>query len=183
MGDGVRRREILGLAAGSPTAAGGAGAESAKPVAEEAARAAMAHYVETGPGVPVVTPVVQTAAGAVQGLVQDGDLTFRASATARRRSGRCVDAAEPAQAWKGTTPIDFGAPAMQMAGGDIADAPNDFGFQMHRVFTTPSEMKMMNEDCLYLNVWTPARRRPQAAGDGVDPRRRLRLRLGRPADL
>jgi para-nitrobenzyl esterase len=27
--------------------------------------------------------------------------------------------------------------------------------QMHQVFTTPSEMKVMNEDCLFLNVWTP----------------------------
>ena len=38
----------------------------------------------------------------------------------------------------------------------------------------------ISEDCLYLNVWTPPRvgRRP-AAGDGVDPRRRLHRRRRR----
>jgi para-nitrobenzyl esterase len=37
----------------------------------------------------------------------------------------------------------------------------------------------MSEDCLFLNVWTPrACQGRQAAGDGLDPRRRLRRRIG-----
>ena len=38
-----------------------------------------------------------------------------------------------------------------------------------------------SEDGLYLNVWTPGVRRRAPAGDGVDPRRRVRVRLGRGA--
>ena len=40
-------------------------------------------------------------------------------------------------------------------GGTTVVARNDFSFQMHRVFNTPSELKVINEDCLYLNAWTP----------------------------
>ena len=39
----------------------------------------------------------------------------------------------------------------------------------------------VSEDSLYLNVWTPACDDAQAAGDGVDPRRRVHLRLRRHA--
>ena len=41
------------------------------------------------------------------------------------------------------------------ADGAAVAARSDFALQMHRVFTTPSELKVMNEDCLFLNVWTP----------------------------
>jgi para-nitrobenzyl esterase len=67
-------------------------------------------------------------------------------------------------AWK--TILDcssYGAPAFQIAGGTIAAPVSDFGMAMGRVFTTPSDLKVQNEDCLFLNVWTPAtdnKRRP-----------------------
>ena len=51
---------------------------------------------------------------------------------------------------------DYGAPAMQMASGATAAPAGDYGMLMARVFTTPSELKIQNEDCLFLNVWTPA---------------------------
>src|SRR5258706_12171195 len=51
---------------------------------------------------------------------------------------------------------EYGAPAMQMATGATAAPMTDLGMQMSRVFTTPSELKIQNEDCLFLNVWSPA---------------------------
>jgi para-nitrobenzyl esterase len=165
MGEGVRRREMMGLAAGALTLAGGAGAQVARPATAEAARAATAHYVETGPGVPVVTPVIETPAGKVQGLVHGGVLTFLGLRYGAAPIGplRWRPPQKP-KPW--TTVADcshYGAPAMQMAGGTIAAPVSDFGMQMDQVFTTPSDLKIQNEDCLFLNVWTPgcdARRRP-----------------------
>ena len=84
---------------------------------------------------------------------------------------------------------------MKSAGGTSVETTNDFGFQMHRVFTTPSELKVMNEDCLYLNVWTPgadAKKRPvmvwihgggYAYGSGAQTQDQERgSRNGRPAE-
>ncbi|HEY1416043.1 MAG TPA: carboxylesterase family protein, partial [Caulobacteraceae bacterium] len=135
MGEGVRRREILGLAAGALTVAGGAGAQTAKPATAEAARAAMAHYVETGPGVPVVTPVIETTAGKVQGLVHGGILTFLGLRYGAPPIGalRWRPSQKP-KPW--TTVADcsaYGAPAMQMASGTIAGPVSDFGMQMDQV--------------------------------------------------
>ncbi len=41
----------------------------------------------------------------------------------------------------------------------------------------------VSEDCLTLNVWTPASAATKRAGDGLDPRRRLRHGLGQPAGV
>ena len=165
MGEGVRRREMLGLAAGVLTAAGAADAQTTRPAANEVARAAQLHHVETGPGVPVVTPVIETAGGKVQGLVRGGISTFLGVRYGAPPIGplRWRPPQKP-KPW--TTVADcshYGAPAMQMASGTIASPVSDFGMQMDQVFTTPSDLKIQNEDCLFLNIWTPAcdaRRRP-----------------------
>ena len=168
------RRTVIGLAAGaaalSATAAEAAGrtAKAAKPAAAKAARRAPAAppgAAETGPGVPIPTPVVKTKYGPVQGLVDNGVHAFKGLRYAAPPIGKLrFMPPQPPAPWTDTYDAsDYGAPAMQMAGGTSVVAPNDFSFQMHRVFTTPSEMKVMNEDCLYLNVWTPApdrKRRP-----------------------
>lgn len=136
-----------------------------------------------GPGVPTVTPVVSCHAGLFQGLAIDGISHFRGI--------RYGEAPVGALRWMSPRPAkpaigifdcsEFGAPAMQMASGTTVNHVNDFGMQMHRVFSTPSLMKVQNEDCLFLNVWTPnadAQRRPvmvwihgggYAYGSGADP--------------
>ncbi|MGH7012197.1 MAG: carboxylesterase family protein, partial [Caulobacteraceae bacterium] len=151
---GLGRREVLGLAAAGVagmTARSAAGA-SPPPGAVQPGQAAV------GPGIPVPTPRVQTRSGQVQGLVIDGVLNFRGIRYGAAPIGplRWMPP-QPAKPWTGVYDASaFGAPAMQVTGGVEIDAPNDFAFQMHQVFTTPSELKVMNEDCLYLNVWTPA---------------------------
>jgi para-nitrobenzyl esterase len=174
------RRDLFTLAAAA-TLTGLAASGGAR--AQTAGAAAIPVGAAKGPGVPTPTAVVQTRGGAVQGLVIDGVQSFKGMRYGAAPVGalRWMPPSPP-KPWKGTYDAsDFGAPAMQMAGGSSIDAPNDFAFQMHRVFTTPSELKVMNEDCLYLNVWTPgadARRRPvmvwihgggYAFGSGAQP--------------
>jgi para-nitrobenzyl esterase len=158
------RRELMGLAAGALALGSAAAAQGApKPSARKPPPAPGAP--ETGPGVPIPTRVVKTKYGPVQGLVEDGVSAFKGLRYAAPPIGKLrFMPPRPPEPWTETYDAsDYGAPAMQLAGGVTTVATNDFGFQMHRVFTTPSELKIQNEDCLYLNVWTPnpdARRRP-----------------------
>ncbi|MGH7024313.1 MAG: carboxylesterase/lipase family protein [Caulobacteraceae bacterium] len=155
---GVGRREVLGLAAGAALSASAGAASAAAPPSAAA-------YVETGLGVPVVTPVIETDHGRVQGLVHDGVLTFLGIRYGAPPVGalRWRPPQKP-KAWSTIADCSaYGAPAMQMASGTIAAPTSNFGMQMGQVFTTPSELKIENEDCLFLNVWTPGaddRRRP-----------------------
>jgi para-nitrobenzyl esterase len=175
---GIDRREVIALAAGA-AAVGVGGFASAQPRSEfpNKGRAAV------GPGLPVPTKVVPTRSGPVQGLVENGVHTFRGIRYGAAPVGRLrFMPPQPPEPW--TTPADcteFGPPAMQMASGATASTMSDYSLQMHRVFATPSLMKLQNEDCLYLNVWTPgtdAKRRPVmvwihgggfAYGSGADP--------------
>jgi para-nitrobenzyl esterase len=153
---GLDRREMFGLAA---AAAAGVAAPAG------AARAAAPGQAERGPGIPVPTPVVHTKSGPVQGLVEDAVLAFKGIRYGAPPIGKLrFMPPRPPEPWTGTyDATDYGAPAMQLAGGNAVVTTSDDGLQMHRVFTTPSELKIMNEDCLYLNVWTPgadAKKRP-----------------------
>src|ERR1700678_1467633 len=172
---GLARRELLGRAAATP-AAGVPGLGQAAATPE---RGAAAH----GPGIPVPTPVVRAACGPVQGLVEDGVIAFKGIGYGAPPIGKLrFMPPRPAEPWTDTyDATDYGAPAMQLAGGATVAVGSDAALQMHRVFTTPSELKVMNEDCLYLNVWTPAaddRKRPVmvwihgggfASGSGAQP--------------
>jgi len=151
----------LGAAAlgATPTLAAAAAAKKTKTSA--AAPGSTMH----GPGVPDVTRVVQTKAGPVQGLVINGINHFKGVRYGKAPIGKLrFMPPQPPEPWTAVyDATDFGAPAMQLASGATVDTVNDFGMQMHRVFTTPSDIKIQNEDCLFLNVWTPGadnKRRP-----------------------
>jgi len=153
---------MMALAAGAgalgATAAAAAPNSVPKTARKAAPRGAAPGQAETGPGVPIPSKVVRTRSGPVQGLVEDGVSAFKGIPYGAPPIGelRFMPPKSP-QPWTETYDAsDYGAPAMQMASGVTVNATNDFSFQMHRVFTTPSELKIMNEDCLYLNVWTPA---------------------------
>ena len=173
------RRNLLSL--GAMAAIGGLAA----PAGALANDPQIAHLGEAGhgPGIPTPTAVVRTRHGPVQGLIVDQVHCFKGMRYGAPPVGALRFAApRPPKPWTATYDAsDFGAPAMQLAAGAAVDATNDFAFQMHQVFTTPSEMKVMNEDCLYLNVWTPGtdqKRRPvmvwihgggYAYGSGAQP--------------
>ena len=155
---GVDRRQVFGFAAAGAAAALPAGASATTALRRPGAP-------EVGPGIPVPSPVVQTKSGAVQGLVEDGVLAFKGIRYGAPPIGKLrFMPPRPTAPWQGIyDATDFGAPAMQIAGGATVNVGSDSALQMHRVFTTASELKIMNEDCLFLNVWTPGadnRKRP-----------------------
>jgi para-nitrobenzyl esterase len=106
--------------------------------------------------VPVPTPVIATAAGNVQGLVEGGIAAYKGIPYGTPPTGtHRFQPPRPAPAWDhvldGTA---FGAPAMQ-----LYDRPlngTELSLQLATVFPTHTEKKIDNEDCLFLNVWTPA---------------------------
>jgi para-nitrobenzyl esterase len=104
---------------------------------------------------PVATPVIETTGGPLQGLVENGVAVFKgipygAPPTGTQRFKPPV----PPQRWTTVLPATgFGAPAMQ-----LYDRPlngSDLSLQLATVFTTRDDMKIDNEDALFLNVWTP----------------------------
>ncbi|MGC9950462.1 MAG: carboxylesterase family protein [Bryobacteraceae bacterium] len=116
--------------------------------------------------IPVVTKVVKTTNGDVQGLVQDGVQVLKGIRYGAPPVGplRFMPPAKP-KPWKGVADAtEFGAPAIQMAPPISASPATDFGRQLASIYPTPAEIKIQNEDCLFLNVWTPglggATRRP-----------------------
>jgi para-nitrobenzyl esterase len=95
--------------------------------------------------------VADTASGKVQGAFDDGILVFRGIPYAAPPVG-ALRFKPPAKAapWQGVRDAtQFGARAMQKEGA-IALAP-----AIREVFSDP-ELQPVSEDCLFLNVWTPA---------------------------
>jgi para-nitrobenzyl esterase len=107
---------------------------------------------------PIPTAVVETSSGPAQGLVMDDIHTFKGIRYAAPPIGelRFMPPQKPEKSSARIDATDFGAPCMQMASGSTAVPASDFGLQLKTVFPTPTEMKRDNEDCLFLNVWTPA---------------------------
>jgi para-nitrobenzyl esterase len=106
---------------------------------------------------PVATPVVETDKGQVQGLKQDGVDAFLGIRYAAPPVGELrFMPPEPAAEWTGIADsTGMGAPCMQLYS---ASGPNesDLTRGMQGIFPTSTEAKIDNEDCLFLNVWTPA---------------------------
>lgn len=107
------------------------------------------------------SPVVQTTSGAIQGLKQDGIDAFLGVPYAAPPVGDLrFQPPRPAEAWDGVADATgYGAPCMQLYS---ASGPNasEMTRQIQGIFPTSTEAKIDNEDCLFLNVWSPA------AGDG-----------------
>jgi para-nitrobenzyl esterase len=124
----------------------------------------IAHGFESGAPAQI-TRVIDTTSGPVRGLINDGVHTFKGIRYGATPVGglRWMPPRAPTPSKFILDCSDYGAPAMQMASGAIASPMGDYGMLMARAFTTPSELKIQNEDCLFLNLWTPAtdnRKRP-----------------------
>ena len=114
-------------------------------------------------------PTVQTANGIVQGINDSGVRVFKGIPFAQPPTGDLRwKAPQPVKDWQGVRKTDhFGPRCMQR---------NVFGDMVFR-------SDGMSEDCLYLNIWTPAKAKDQKlpvlvyfygggyiAGDGSEPR-------------
>ena len=117
-------------------------------------------------------PQVTTSLGTLQGVKDDGCVVFRGVPFAQPPTGELRwRPPEPADAWDGVRDAtDFSASAMQRhLPGDVGD-----------LIGIPAQTQ--SEDCLYLNIWTPAcddRKRPvmvwihgggNTVGSGTQPR-------------
>jgi len=106
---------------------------------------------------PKATAVVTTSNGKVQGLLDGGISAYKGLRYAAAPVGTLRFM--PPQAPKTWTNVEdataLGAPCMQMysPGGP---RQSDFSTEMQAVFPTGPEARQDNEDCLFLNVWTPA---------------------------
>ncbi len=150
---GIARREVFALAAGLAATPALAAETPLPPLPPRQ------HNAIAGEGVPKVTAVIDTAGGRVQGLIEDRVHAFRGIRYGAAPIGplRWMPPVKPEPVRYVQDCSAYGAPAMQMA-DTLTTAPiTDFGMQLTaQVFTTPSELKIQNEDCLFLNVWTPA---------------------------
>ena len=103
------------------------------------------------------TAVVETGIGKVQGLM-DGDIsTFKGIRYGKPPVGplRFMPPEKP-ESWTNVQDATaLAAPCMQMysPGGP---RQSDFSTEMQTIFPTGPESRIDNEDCLFLNVWTPA---------------------------
>jgi para-nitrobenzyl esterase len=105
---------------------------------------------------PPATAVVHTSNGPVQGLVLGDVHTFKGVRYGAPPLGaaRFKPPRRPT-AWSATeTALGYGAPAIQSAGPEVIHPTSDIALQFADIFATASDMKIENEDCLYLNVWT-----------------------------
>lgn len=105
-----------------------------------------------------VSPIVQTSNGPIVGLVFDGIQTFKGLRYGAAPIGPLRFAApHKPMAW--TSPADgshTGNASMQLrSGGSAVAFPGSIGLALEQVFTTPDDVQRQNEDCLFLNVWTP----------------------------
>ena len=122
-----------------------------------------------------LSPVVETTAGKVRGLRSNGVCVFKAIPYGDDTSGagRFMPP-RPAKPWSGVRDtLAYGPQTPQGNGTPVVAAPPA---KYPSLYAGSAEAQ--SEDCLILNVWTPAARQPQAAGDVLDPRRRLHHRLG-----
>ncbi|UAB78866.1 carboxylesterase/lipase family protein [Erythrobacter sp. SCSIO 43205] len=103
-----------------------------------------------------VTPVVQTDKGKVQGLEEGGVDAFLGLRYASPPVGDLRFRPPMAeQAWQGIADATgYGAPCMQLY-TPSGPRTSDLTRQMQAIFPTSTESKTDNEDCLFLNVWTP----------------------------
>ncbi|HEX3675484.1 MAG TPA: carboxylesterase/lipase family protein [Rhizomicrobium sp.] len=107
---------------------------------------------------PPPIPVINTSAGPVQGISVKNTLAFKGIRYGAPPTGalRFLPPQKPA---KWTAPYaagSFGAPAIQMPSGAAGEEPKTpLAKSLQVVYPTLAEVKTGNEDCLFLNLWTP----------------------------
>ncbi len=104
------------------------------------------------------TAIVKTTNGPVRGLSQSGVETFLGLRYAQPPLGTLrFRPPQKLKPWTEVVDADaLGAASMQLrSGGSAVAFPGDVGKALGEVFTAADDIAKQNEDCLFLNVWTP----------------------------
>jgi para-nitrobenzyl esterase len=107
---------------------------------------------------PATTKVVKTSNGPVQGLVENGVQTFKGLRYAAPPLGplRFMPPQKPKPWTEMADATRLGAASMQLrSGGSAVSYPGNVGQALGQLFTPPDDIARQNEDCMFLNVWTP----------------------------
>jgi para-nitrobenzyl esterase len=118
------------------------------------ARTANAELLATG-----VTAPVKTSNGPVIGLVMEGVQTFRGLRYGAAPTGalRFAPPQRPTPWAAPAAAIRYGNAAMQLStGGSAVAYPGIVGIALDQGLSSLDDVQRMHEDCLFLNVWTPA---------------------------
>lgn len=104
-----------------------------------------------------VSPVVPTRAGPVIGYAEEGVFQFKGLRYAEPPVGSLrFRPAIPLKPWKQpASGLNLGAASMQLSsGGGAVSYPGAVGPALNQVFGSGRDLITMDEDCLFLNVWT-----------------------------
>jgi para-nitrobenzyl esterase len=107
---------------------------------------------------PTLTKVVKTSNGPVQGMVEDDIQTFKGLRYAAPPLGllRFMPPQKPKPWSQVAEATKLGAASMQLrSGGSAVGYPGNVGQALGQLFTPPDDIARQDEDCLFLNVWTP----------------------------
>jgi para-nitrobenzyl esterase len=106
-----------------------------------------------------VTAAVNTTNGPIRGLVEEGVQTFRGVRYGAPPVGalRFMPPKKP-EPWKSTVDcMRFGPASMQLSsGGSAVNFPGTVGAALGQLMESREDVVRQSEDCLFLNVWTPA---------------------------
>ncbi len=102
-------------------------------------------------------PVVTTTNGPVQGFDDTGINAFKGIRYGAAPTGELrFKAPQKPDAWTDIADATAYAPsAIQMASGQTGEPTNPIAQAIGTVYTVSAEMKTNEEDCLFLNVWSP----------------------------
>jgi len=101
------------------------------------------------------TPIATTTYGKVSGFVDQGVLVFKGIPYGADTAARRFQPPQPPVAWTGVrAATEFGPRAPQASGAGIMSNTA----VLTRGYHLPPELGGISEDCLHLNVWTPALR-------------------------
>ena len=104
-----------------------------------------------------ISPVVRTAAGPVIGYEEEGVFQFKGLRYAEPPVGELrFRPPQKLKPWKQpASALNFGAASMQLSsGGSAVSYPGAVGPALNQVFGSGRDRITMDEDCLYLNVWS-----------------------------
>jgi para-nitrobenzyl esterase len=107
---------------------------------------------------PTASRVVKTSNGPVQGLIENGVQTFKGLRYAAPPLGplRFLPAQKPKPWTEVADATRLGAASMQLrTGGSAVSYPGNVGQALGQLFTPPDDIARQEEDCMFLNVWTP----------------------------